>query len=1721
MTKKEVYLNWANSVLSEVGHYVEGVSAVQNGRVLCELIDILTNTAGLVGNVQNSSGESTQQQWIQAALDHMRSHGIKYTFTVQDILDGDIKSLLDVLWLIILNYSLHNIDQNAYQRSVGIGKKHLMEWCELELATQFDSRNTFAFNLCQGNWFSKLLQKFSGDGVVDDEDRVTALTNLLDSVEYKYFISRDIISAADIIDGTVDEHTLMIYVALLRRRVGGDNRTLNAFSRFTKPPGGMNLEVADAMRSPPTRYKANQDEDRYMSDSELCTADHMKKKQSSGIFKPMSVSPYKSNSIGKGPSAFTSRKHGSAEELSNWMSASSLVSVHSERNGLNQSPNDDAPISLNSDGESMLKETISQRVYEHMPQSENEEDRDTGSMTHRLDDLQPEASRFSSGGSSDRNAKTSQAALGSSSHTNNGMLTDGSRTEKISGDVKIKRPRDYFLQWEETLDRLSQGPSSSSDLIQSSRSQSDLDLESLSGRSRSSSRSRSRSHESRQILHDSIVYKSSLDRERGRRSENMFRGKSHSQPDSMTKYKESRQGRVIPDSEMPDDQSKLTASTEKSASTSDVNLASMSGTKISDLQSHPMFPNLKSLLCSIDPQRLDILNKSGDPPDVLSLLDNIKKARLAVDNTMPKEDFRSKRVQDKKDQTKVKNVNDPNREGRPESAISQRLTDKAKHADTSSSGRHLQELSVSASIRRNPDLHRTETNRKRSPLQRSPEKPAASSPRLGSPNIASPHTLLQHEPGLHDEEHLYDSDGSYGHLPRREAWERSRGRSELPDDGSRIDSLAQAKFIEVLCKEIEELKYKIETIEGSGEAGRASPVARSPCGERRTPTFQITGTKIEPLSQFSDIHEQNGHMVFESSRSRSLSPIYTRQRKSPDLPRRIPPAGSRYEREARKNSPDYSRSRSLSPTLERQRDIENMLRNEISPDRFNGSSDRYMERSSAVPDSSYRVSPLPSRYTSTLDSMYMDDSYQTRYSARPSSPPRGPSRTGSLSPIRGLQRGSFALHDPGDSHLPGNHLNVDTEHDDQTRSISLGYSSPVRSVTQEIWGNKLSIVKGLEPERQDRWKNLIAMRELSDEDVIELKQALASCIVENDILQAKLRNAKADVSEKLFKTNDVLDDCRRHLAKSQAENMELRSNHEHERHKNEGLEARVKSMEENVLKAHAESDQMRIELQETTAALNNALSELRPLEDLKQVNQSLRMNLSQVESQNDSFRQDFEEIQFNQEKAQSTIKELRTCLEEVRQERSKLFEEINALHASNQKSKVADIMSHYTEKGACDEVEREIRRVTSSQPSSRPSSAGRSRTSSMGHSSRPNMSNTHSRRSRIDDYISPSRETMDSSSRAHRRTSTWNNELESTPVKLNSSLNMSSTLDSKDTGYSTEDMMKSPGVPSSFREIYPHRKVQYYRDKQRESLVSPIPFVDYSDLQQYPTKLNYSDYDAEDTYRISRNGSGDNGSFRESLLQRQHQDNLHGDNYTDDLNRYESSQNYNTGRDMIETVVESSSTRYQRPGTEVSDRLSRSMQETSRRPHHDRKEPSDRLNVSLNSVYDMRQRNSVSPNSKKGILKNVKIEHLNHLRERSCSPVLQRCGRSHSPPTKLSPSKNAAIETKSGHGKPVYGRSSSARRFTGKLTEELDGGRESNLKAGYTRAQSWYQLQLHCWLYKTLLVVQDTAGGTRHCWWYKGPTGTRHCWWYKTLLVVQDTAGGTRHCWWYKTLLVV
>jgi hypothetical protein len=91
--------------------------------------------------------------------------------------------------------------------------------------------------------------------------------------------------------------------------------------------------------------------------------------------------------------------------------------------------------------------------------------------------------------------------------------------------------------------------------------------------------------------------------------------------------------------------------------------------------------------------------------------------------------------------------------------------------------------------------------------------------------------------------------GGQGRVPRREAWERQRQGKPLrhsplsfsPSPAAQsADSGAQARFMAVLCREIEELKHKIEVLEECGGDRPLSPPRHSPATFTPTATGEHT-----------------------------------------------------------------------------------------------------------------------------------------------------------------------------------------------------------------------------------------------------------------------------------------------------------------------------------------------------------------------------------------------------------------------------------------------------------------------------------------------------------------------------------------------------------------------------------------------------------------------------------------------------------------------------------------------------------------------------------------------------------------------------------------------------------------------------------------------------------------------------------------------------------------
>ncbi|XP_041362910.1 uncharacterized protein LOC121378692 [Gigantopelta aegis] len=1675
MSVLKVYLNWANSILSEVGRHVDGTADIQEGRSLCELIDVLAPDAYLVEKCEASGGRNPRS-YIQTALEHLQSHGIKFVFTVQDLLDGDIKSLLDVLWLIILNYSIHDIAQNTYQRSVGIGKKNLLDWCQQEVDAIFDPRNTLTFNLCTGHWFTRLIHKFSGIEQTENEDRVSYLEKLLHKIQKKYAISKDIVSASDIVDGTVDEHTLMIYLSLLKRRVGGNRDTdlSRASYRLTLPPGGLNLTAISQTKrsrsaSPLVSWSSPQEEEeKYCSDSELFSRlgaasrnprnNKLPRERASRESVHLKMSQRNERLSG-------ARSHESVDDGSDWFSSTSGSMISSPVGRL--SPGKDGRMTpLDAGREQVLNETISQQVWEHMPQSEGDEGQGEVSpprpMLNNAHNSNAD-SHVMSGSGTDSSETVAREQHRDSQFVDSkayGEHADGryldskgsENTTDSSSDIKIRRPKDYFRQWEDTIDRLSHGPVSSDS-------------------SRSSSRSRSRSHESNRILGDG-PYKSStyLERDSLRslsnspsRSLSSHRASYTFDSSEQFSYRKSSPSpqRLDADLSRSKEVSNLGRRTEESAASGhsrqgEASVGHQSSRDLDERQersgekpdsetldagrretdSRQQLLEIQHLLTGADLKDLTLSLKPGQKVDVVILFEALRKAREAVDNNMPKDDFRSRRLlQQDLAETELKMVQSDAAESGLRSA---QLLDK-ETVDQSSPNERLEESQLSRIHSPGRDIRDVERDRSPSAVIGLSRRHPSMSPRR-MPMSREP--IRDDFSSGHDGRSLEGGgsfEGGYGRVPRREAWERRRQRNSdnISLDASRMDSLSQAKFVEVLCQEIEELKHKVEVMDQPREMvshpSSSNSSSRTARHGQRTDYGDID--RIEnPFRLQTDIHDENGRMLFETSRSRSASPRYSQNRTPGVKPSSLESSSYRYQErlgrslnmdshEALRSSPDQPRSRSLSPHLERQ-----SVR--LDHVEANGGGERSEDfRNRTTPPGRPEL-----RYTSGV------------------SPWRYGADVGVSRRVTSLGSSS-STPDLSQQHLP----------------ISLGYSSPVRSVSQEIWGNKLTGVEGLTPHGHDRWKQLISNRNLTDEDVIELKQALASSIVENDILQAKLNNAKAEVSEKLYQTNGILDDCRKHLAKSQAENMELRSSLERERQQRQDLEVRVKELEDGLYQSKSDASQLEAELDRTRDELNRTIRDEPTLEEMRKENRLLQGDLGRVESVSSSLKQEVEDLHLTQEKAQATIRDLRTCLEEVRQERSQLFEEVMSLQlASNdQKAKVQSIIHRYNDK--------DVKEAVNGQLQDQSFSPGNQRDTSSNYRdiprSRRDTPGTRRDTRRPEVAVSPIRINSQSTPKGHQRTSTLNDEVMTDGCsKLDGSLNLSGIIPAGPVtaGYVDLDASCSPGVPSSYREIYPHRKSRYHSRDVRES---PVLFLDYPDLQQYPTKLSGSKFDSEDqpSRRDVAHSFRDlsHSNFIRRKLRYSPVHDRDGAGEDQELPWFLSADDFLADASIVDTVVESPVS-----GRRPPVRLSQSLHESSTRSPH-RHMDGDRLNRSYSSVYDLAQARSDSlghQTGRRGILKNGKSPLSgggSRLRERSCSPVLQHCERPHSPPTRLSPRSRSpgswSCGSRSSPRPSLLGRSYSTTCLERSVQQHLEneaGSPFCDPQLSSMKRKAWYELQM-------------------------------------------------------------
>ncbi|EDV26089.1 uncharacterized protein TRIADDRAFT_55836 [Trichoplax adhaerens] len=234
-TLTEVYLTWANFHLANRDLKIKKIQHdFCDGILLCHLIE-LTSNHQLLHKVQQSQSVMSQINNVAILLEFMKNCGIKLTTKPEDIVKGDIRSILSILWAIFIHFDVHGNDSTTYLRTTAQAMKKLTKWCrdQLNITDKLDMKRT-PFVKCyqDGKLLAGVIQKYCKlpSSTADSyggspNDKLRHFTSVIEAAENQLGIPNNLIRPSDILQGKADEHILLIFLALLKHRVEEDNLT--------------------------------------------------------------------------------------------------------------------------------------------------------------------------------------------------------------------------------------------------------------------------------------------------------------------------------------------------------------------------------------------------------------------------------------------------------------------------------------------------------------------------------------------------------------------------------------------------------------------------------------------------------------------------------------------------------------------------------------------------------------------------------------------------------------------------------------------------------------------------------------------------------------------------------------------------------------------------------------------------------------------------------------------------------------------------------------------------------------------------------------------------------------------------------------------------------------------------------------------------------------------------------------------------------------------------------------------------------------------------------------------------------------------------------------------------------------------------------------------------------------------------------------------------------
>ncbi|CAF0792573.1 unnamed protein product [Didymodactylos carnosus] len=234
--QRKTFTAWCNSHLRKVGTSIESIDEdFQNGLKLMLLLEVISNEQ--VVKPDRGRMRFHKIANVNKALDFIMSKGVKLMVGAEEIVDGNLKMTLGMIWTIILRFAIQDISVEEMS-----AKEGLLLWCQRKTAPYKNVNvQNFHTSFKDGLAFCALIHRHRPDlldyNKLTKDDPLTNL-NLAFDIAEKFLDIPKMLDAEDMVN-TVrpDEKSVMTYVSAYYHAFAGVYKAEQAASRICKVLG--------------------------------------------------------------------------------------------------------------------------------------------------------------------------------------------------------------------------------------------------------------------------------------------------------------------------------------------------------------------------------------------------------------------------------------------------------------------------------------------------------------------------------------------------------------------------------------------------------------------------------------------------------------------------------------------------------------------------------------------------------------------------------------------------------------------------------------------------------------------------------------------------------------------------------------------------------------------------------------------------------------------------------------------------------------------------------------------------------------------------------------------------------------------------------------------------------------------------------------------------------------------------------------------------------------------------------------------------------------------------------------------------------------------------------------------------------------------------------------------------------------------------------------------